>query len=454
MISDSNLAAIRTELFYGSSDYTKNQPDLFVPHRFQMLAPSQVKGYLESVKSALTSSEILIYIHIPFCFSECLFCNSFPLKSDPQLQSQYLQALLKEIDLMAAAGIFAGKTAKCIYFGGGTPTIFPNRDIKQILERIRSVIPLAEGCSITTEAHPVTITSKERLKGLAEAGVNRISMGCQTFDPDILSLCNRNNSEEQIGAVVKAAHEFGISVNIDMMAGLPGQSMESLERDLLALERVKPDAVEYIRHEIVNPLIVDLYKEKPELVVSDDTLFNMVLTAQRWMKGAGYEQNGSYTNDRQWAYRYYWLQELPIIAFGVRTRSYTTTLCYDKHEDLSTYVRMTDKGIPPIGRHIVLTKREQMFRTLMLNIQLAKGLEVGLFKTRYEVDPFAVFADLFNKLKRLGCLEEATDFVRLSEFGALFVEDVCDCIIDEALKEDSGGATRMPHSEGSRSVRL
>jgi oxygen-independent coproporphyrinogen-3 oxidase len=451
---DTNLANIRAELFYGSSDYTKNQPDLFVPHRFRMLAPSQVKGYLETVKQGLPEDELLLYVHMPFCFSECLFCNSFPLAADPQLQADYLQGLLREIELMAAAGLFAGKRARCIYFGGGTPTLFANDALKAILDRIRGSIPLAAGCSITTEAHPLTIASPERIKGLAAAGINRISMGCQTFDPELLTLCNRSNSEEQIARVVAAAHAAGISVNIDMMVGLPGQSMASLERDLAALERIRPDAVEYIRHEIVNPLVVELYQQRPELVVSDDALFAMVLAAQQWMQRSGYEQNGSYTNDRQWAYRYYWLQEMPIIAFGVRTRSYTATLCYDKHEDLQTYLRMVAKGIPPIGRNIVLTRREQMFRTLILSIQLAAGLNLESFRRRYAEEPLALFGPLFAKLERLGCLQTTTEAARLTEYGAYFVEDVCDCIIDEALKEDADGAVRIPHSEGSRSARL
>lgn len=454
MAQDAILSGIRNELFYGSSDYTKNQPDLFVPHRFRMLAPSQVKGYLQTLQQGLPEEEILLYVHLPFCFSECLFCNSFPLAADAKLQADYLQGLLKEIELMAASGLFAGKRARCIYFGGGTPTLFTNDALAAILDKIRDVIALVDGCSITTEAHPLTLDSPGRLKGLAAAGINRISMGCQTFDPELLTLCNRSNSEEQVKRVVAAAHDAGIIVNLDMMVGLPGQTFERLERDLAALDRIRPDAVEYIRHEIVNPLVVGLYQKKPELVVSDDSLFAMVLAAQKWMERSGYEQNGRYTTDRQWAYRYYWLQEMPIIAFGVRTRSYTNTLCYDKHEDLQTYLRMLDKGLPPIGRHITLTKREQMFRTLILNIQLAAGLDLERFRRRYADEPQQVFGGLFAKLQRLGCLETTADAVRLTGYGACFVEDVCDCIIDEALREESDGAVRIPHSEGSRSARL
>lgn len=451
---DAILARIKKELFYGSTDYTKSQPDLFVPHRFQMLAPSQVGGYLQTLKNSLPEQEILLYVHLPFCFSECLFCNSFPLGTDAKLQDDYLTGLLREIDLMAAGGLFAGKKAKCIYFGGGTPTLFPNSAIGAILERIRANIELSADCSITTEAHPLTISSRDRIAGLAAMGVNRISMGCQTFDPVLLALCNRSNSPEQIRQVVEHARAEGIMTNIDMMAGLPGQTLDSLRRDLENLEMIGPDAVEYIRHEIVNPLVVDLYRQRPELVVSDDSLFDMVLLAQQWMEQHGYEQNGSYTCDRQWAYRYHWLSEMPIIAFGLRTRSYTATLCYDKHEDLATYLRLIDKGIPPIGRHIVLTRKEQMYRSLMLNIQLKRGLDGERFRARFGEGPRDVFGPMFDRLQDLGCLELAGDAARLTGCGAWFVEDVCDCIIDDALRGEAGGIVRIPHSEGSRSSRL
>jgi coproporphyrinogen III oxidase-like Fe-S oxidoreductase len=235
-----------------------------------------------------------------------------------------------------------------------------------------------------------------------------------------------------------------------MMTGLPGQTIASVKKDLEILEQIRPNAVEYIRHEIVNPLVVDLYKKHPELVVEDDTLFEMVYITQEWMEKHGYEQNGRFSDDKQWGYRFHWLKEMPIIAFGSRTRSYTTTICYDKHEDLSTYTRMIDKGVLPIGRYIPLTKRERMYRSLILGLQLKSGLDIKFFHDTYGENPFDVFGQLLAKLGDYGCLKHDADSIRLTRNGAYFVEDVCDFIIDAALKDESGDLVRAPHSGGHR----
>ena len=444
------LSKIRKELFYGSSNYTKNQPDLFVPHHFQMLAPSQVDSFVETLKESIKEEEILLYFHLPFCFSECLFCNSFPLKADKQVQQNYLHHLLKEVELFSKHGIFDGKKAKCIYFGGGTPTSFLNSDIKLIIDKIRASIDLSENCNITSEAHPLTLSSENRIKELANIGLNRISIGCQTFDQDVLIHCNRSNTEYQVQKIVKTAQESGLAINIDMMTGLPGQTIMSVRKDLEILKEIRPNAVEYIRHEIVNPLVVELYRTRPDLIVEDDILFEMVFITQEWMENHGYEQNGRFSNDKQWGYRYHWLKEMPIIAFGSRTRSYTKTICYDKHEDLSTYTRMISKGILPIGRFIPLSKRERMYRSLILGLQLRNGLDIKIFHDTYSEDPFDVFGPLLVKLDEYGCLKQDADSISLIKYGAYFVEDVCDFVTDAALKEESGDLVRAPHSGGNR----
>jgi len=448
------LDKIRKELFYGSSDYTKNQPDLFVPHHFKMLAPSQVGAFLETLKESIPGEEILLYVHLPFCFTECLFCNSFPLKADKHIQQDYLQHLLKEIGLFSDYGVFAGKKAKCIYFGGGTPSSFANSDLKLIIDKIKSCIDLSQHCNITAEAHPLTLAGEKRIEELAQIGLSKISIGCQTFDPEVLRLCNRDNTELQVKWIIKAVQGTGLAINIDMMTGLPGQTMASVRKDLEILDGIRPNAIEYIRHEIVNPLVVDLYKARPELVVADDVLFEMVLTTQEWMESRGYEQNGRFTNDKQWEYRYHWIKEMPIIAFGPRSRSYTKTICYDKHEDLSTYSRMIDKGIPPVGRYLALTKQERMYRSLILNLQMKSGLDSKEFQDTYNETPDAVFAPLLAKLHDCGCIRQNDDAISLTTEGAYFVEDVCDYIIDTALKEDSLELVRQPYTAGSRSSRL
>jgi len=447
------LDIIRDRLFYGSTDYTKSQPDLFTPHRFVMLAPSQMDRFVETVKESLPEEEILVYVHLPFCFSECLFCNSFPHKADREVQSDYLNNVLKEIDLFSKYALFEGKKAKCIYFGGGTPTSFSNQELKLILDKIASVITLSDNCSITCEAHPSTLRDIDRIKGLRAIGINRLSCGCQTFDPAVLRLCNRHNTPEQIAGIVKNAQDIGMAINIDMMTGLPGQTLEGVKKDLTILSGIRPDSVEYIRHEIVNPLIVKLYKDNPGLIVTDDTLFEMVCITQEWMSANGYEQNGRFTDDRQWGYRYHWLKEMPIIAFGSRARSYTQSICFDKHEELSTYAGMIKKGVLPIGRYISLTKREQMYRALLLSLQLKRGLDVNHFRSRFDMDPLDVFSSVLSKLGEYGCLVHEDGAIRLTEYGSYFVEDVCDNIIDAILKEESDNLTRISHSDGGTSSR-
>jgi len=448
------LSIIREKLFYGSADYTKNQPDLFLPHRFQILASSQMDGFLETVRASLPEEQVLVYVHLPFCVSECLFCNSFPQKANREAQEEYLANLLKEIDLFSQSGIFKGKKARCIYFGGGTPTSFSNRDLGRILEKLASVIEFSPGCNITTESHPAMLAHTNRMPELRTIGINRVSIGCQTFDQEVLRLCNRSNTEEQISRTVQEARNAGISINIDMMTGLPGQTIASVMRDLSILDTIRPDAVEYIRHEIVNPLVVGLYKDQPGLVVKTDDLFEMVLRTQEWMGANGYEQNGRFTGDAQWPYRYHWLKEMPIIAFGARARSYTKTLCYDKYEELSSYAGLLKRGVLPIGRYVALTKREQMYRSLLLGLQIGTGLERARFSARFGGDPLTVFSPLMARLKEYGCVEWDAAAIRLTTYGASFVEDVCDHIMDAVLKEESDRLVRVPHSEGSTSSRL
>lgn len=452
MSKESRLNMIRDNLFYGLLDYTKSFPDFSIPQRFLMASRREAKELLGRIGDSLSGEdEILLYVHLPFCSSECIFCNAFPHKAGRSVREGYVAGLLKELEIYARSGIFGGKRASCIYFGGGTPTTFTTKDLESILGKIESHVDLAEGCSITSEAHPRDLVANGRMEELSGLGVNRISIGCQTFDPAVLALCRRSNPAPQVAEVIEEARRIGLSTNMDMMIGLPGQTLDSVRRDLELLSSLAPDSIEYMRHEIVNPLAISLYGSNPDLLVKDEELFWMAYHTQAWMEERGYEQNGHFTTDKCFPYRYRWLEEMPFLALGARSRSSTKSLCYDKHEDLSLYLQLIEKGMPPIARYMIFDKSEQMYRSLFLNLQLRRGLDLAAFERRFGESALDVFSGLVKQLGEWGCAIVDESSLRLSRYGRYFVEDVCCFIIDHALKEGGYHPSfkRIPHSSGA-----
>lgn len=451
MVRDLRLNDIRVKLFYGLLEYTKSFPDFCIPQRFSTVSPREGDSLLEQVDSSLREEErILLYVHLPFCHSQCVFCNAFPRKTDRDAQAQYVDSLLREIEIYSTAGIFGGKEVKCIYFGGGTPSACESRDIERILSRIASRVRLSEACDVTLEAHPKDAVRRGKLEELSKLGINRISMGCQTFDRGVLDLCRRSNSEEEVRAAIENAKRLGLATNLDMMIGLPGQTLEGVKRDLDVLAELRPGSIEYMRHEIVNPLAISLYRGNPELLVDDDSLFWMVYHTQAWIEENGYEQNGWFTSEEHFPYRYHWLDEVPFIALGSRSRSCTRTICYDKHDDLGVYVQLTGKGMLPAARYMVLNKSEQMYRSLFLGLQLRKGLDLAGFGRRFGEGAPSVFSSLLKQLIEYGCVVEDDASIRLRKYGRYFVEDVCCLIIDHALREWGCDTSlgRISHSSG------
>jgi oxygen-independent coproporphyrinogen-3 oxidase len=449
MTPNDTLGRIRRELFYGLGRYTKSLPDFVVSETLSVCGRKVRATFLEQVRRSIADeAEVLAYVHLPFCASECPYCNTFPYRTDRAVQGTYLGRLIAEIGRSGAAGVFEGKTFRSVFFGGGTPTTYANEDLAALLAALFRHAPLAPGGSVTTEATPATVDSPARLRGLADIGFTRLSIGCQTFDETIARRCNRRHTVPQIARIIRTAQDRGMSTNIDIMLGLPGQTADTLRRDLDALETIRPDAVEFIRHEVVNPRVVALYRRQPELKTGDDALFEMILLAHRWSEQHGYEQNGRFTNDRAYPHRYYWVREWPVLAFGTRVRSHTKTICWETPDSLELYARLVEGGPSAVGRCRFLTPRDQMYRSLFLNLQTAAGLDRGRFQTRFGEDPVSAFPRILPPLEALGCVEADANAVRLSRNASYFFEDICCYIMDAALAADYPQFARAPFTYG------
>lgn len=185
-----------------------------------------------------------LYIGIPFCPSTCLYC-SFPSYSFEQfghLTGDYLQALKREIS--AVAEMMKGKSLSCIYIGGGTPTTLSAQQLGELLSHVRQLYPLSDSCEFTVEAGRPDSTTREKLQVLREMGVDRISVNPQTMQQKTLALIGRKHTVAQTKEAFHLARDLGFSnINMDLIAGLPGEGTEDFQDTLRQLQELSPDSI-------------------------------------------------------------------------------------------------------------------------------------------------------------------------------------------------------------------
>jgi oxygen-independent coproporphyrinogen III oxidase len=187
-------------------------------------------------------NSISVYVHLPYCSRKCGYCNfnSFKIdyagRIDETLENRYISALVTELDGSAAKGMFAGSQTTSVFFGGGTPSLFSPLSIERVLRAINECFPLLPNAEITLEVNPGTLTEHLRaakLAGFRNSGVNRISMGCQSFNADKLAFLGRIHSVEDIPQAIKSVRSAGfMNLNMDLIYGVIGESRSNWELDI------------------------------------------------------------------------------------------------------------------------------------------------------------------------------------------------------------------------------
>ena len=179
----------------------------------------------------------MIYIHIPFCERKCNYCAFNSKVSDAEERVAYVEALIKEINLRAD-----DSTVETIYFGGGTPTTLSLNHLEEIIGAVRKVFNVDEHAEITIEANPGTV-DKNYLRGLKGLGFNRLSLGVQSFDDELLKILGRIHDSRAAIETIEHAKIFFANVSIDLMYGLPNQTLDKLRRDIEHVSGLEPQHV-------------------------------------------------------------------------------------------------------------------------------------------------------------------------------------------------------------------
>lgn len=391
--------------------------------------PQVLLQQTEPIQSLLDTASL--YLHIPFCHTRCHYCDFNTYAGILPLREPYVRALLTEIELAGQMALHEDGTqcrSRTIFFGGGTPSLLNDSQITRLLHACFSAFQVDSNAEITLEANPGTL-NQEQLEGIRAAGINRLSMGAQSFDAGLLKTLGRIHTPEEITQAVKFARNAGFdSFNIDFMFGLPDQTMqqwrETLER---ALELHPP-------HLSLYSLIIEegtpfyTWTHEGRIVPADEDLCaDMYEYADELLRSAGYV-NYEISNWALPGYHSrhnltYW-QNLPYIGMGAGAYSSFAGRRFSNVLDPTEYVKILKAGRIPEAESELVSGEQAMSETAFLALRTAMGLHLPTFEQRF-AQPFSEFVgNRLHIVEEAGLLECEDAWLRLSDRGRLLGNEV------------------------------
>ncbi|MGE5603844.1 MAG: radical SAM family heme chaperone HemW [Nitrososphaerales archaeon] len=372
------------------------------------------------------TSPLALYLHIPFCAVRCHYCDFNTYAHLDALFEPYASALGEEVRRAGERQAFRVPT---VFLGGGTPTVLPPRLLEQILRATKDAFRLDPDAEITSEANPGT-TDAELFAAMRSMGVNRLSMGVQSFDDAELSWLGRMHSAAEAETAYDAARRAGFdNINLDFMFGLPGQSLETWSRTLDRALALAPDHISLysLTVEHGTPLH-DAVRRGVQAPPDEDKAADFYLLASDRLAAAGYEQYEISNWSRPGlACRHnlvYWHHE-PYLGFGPGAHSFDGRRRWWNVRPVPQYIQRMNAGSSPERDGESIDERLAMGEFMMLGLRLvAEGVADARFLSRFGVSLYTAFDEEIEGLVRRGLLERLPDRVRLTPTGQLLGNQV------------------------------
>lgn len=362
-----------------------------------------------------------LYVHVPLCQSKCRYCGFYSVVADEALARRYVRCALAELRLRRASLALPLET---LYVGGGTPTHLPAELLERLVTEVSGLIGAESEFSV--EANPASLTP-EKAHLLARAGVNRVTVGAQSFDADHLRWLGRSHGPAQIGQALDAARGAGIdNLGLDLIYGIPGQGRASWRDSLwaavdLGVSHVSCYALSY---DAGTPLHGDIQagRAQPMPDRMQEELYN---TAVEMLVEAGFEHY-ELSNFARWARRsrhnqVYWRNEA-YVGLGPSGASYVNGFRSVTCGDLGAYCDALSSGVLPAAESERLPGRAHMGETVMLGLRLIEGIDRESFGRRFGLDVVEAFPASVERHLKWGSIELTRRRLRLAR-SALFVAD-------------------------------
>jgi oxygen-independent coproporphyrinogen III oxidase len=368
-----------------------------------------------------------LYVHVPFCFHKCHYCDFYSItRQTPERMSGFVDLILREADFWTDVPLTL--QPQTVFFGGGTPSLLPANEMRRLIRGLRARFDFSQCNEWTVEANPATV-SDEYCAMLFDEGVNRVSLGAQSFDPSELSLLERHHQPEDVPRSLEMLRSAGFQrINFDLIYAIPGQTMakwvQSLERAIaLATDHLSCYGLTF---EPNTPLGV---RRRLGLVSSIDPELEIEMmraTRQRLAEAGlrAYEISNYARPGEECRHNLLYWNGGDYVALGPSGASHVQGRRWRNRPHLGEWEKAIQSGELPAFELESLTPLQRAGELAMLMLRLSKGIDHADFSERVGHDAPALFAEVIDRLCRLGLLEATTTSIRLSERGLCVADSV------------------------------
>ena len=370
-----------------------------------------------------TLGDMGLYVHIPFCKQKCMYCD-FPAYQNLQdYYETYVYALVQEMDLWVSEHPESkAKPIDTIYFGGGTPTELSIQQLQMIVDKIKRTFTITDDCHMTIESNPGEV-DLQYLTKLVKLGFNRISFGVQTFDDKALTMLHRSHNGEKAKQAVFDAKEAGFTdINIDLIYGLPRQTLEDIQYNLNILKDLPINHISTYGLQVeVGTYLYHLVQKNLISIPSESIDEAMYDTMMEGLKNQGFERyeisnfakDSSYSrhNLKYWHY-------VDYLGFGAGAHSFYEGIRRSNNRNVMPYIQAVDRyTMPTIDTETITVERAQE-DFCFLALRTKWGLDEQKFEDRFGVSVHNLFGNILEDLVTKGLLEYQNGSYHLSSEGA------------------------------------
>ena len=376
----------------------------------------------------MTSGNLGLYVHVPFCSSICNYCNFNRGLLDDELKRRYVEAVSAEI---ARSG--DGSAADTLFFGGGTPSLLAPAEVARIVDACRRAFAVPSRAEVTLEMNPETVTV-DYVSEVQEAGVNRLSIGVQSFDDGELARLGRRHSADDAAAALAAARAAGCrDVSLDLMLWLPAQTRDQCAASVDRLVDLAPDhASLYLLEVYPNAPLRDEMARAGWSQAPDDDAASMYLDALRRTDAAGlvqYEISNVARPGRRSRHNLKYWQDGEWLGFGCGAHSRRGGWRWRNVSETARYVDAVARGESPAQERRALPAAERLGDALFMGLRLTQGIDLGTIRRRYGVDVLERYGTRLGPFFEAGMLVAEADRMRLTRRGMLLASEVMQAFV-------------------------